>query len=63
MKPDTHIAHLLERYMLAETTKAEERDLADYFKTHRPQTTPVAMVGNDWHSGLCGARLVALAGD
>ena len=34
MKPDSHIAHLLERYMLAETTKAEERELADYFKTH-----------------------------
>lgn len=34
MKPDPHIAHLLERYMLAETTKAEERELADYFKTH-----------------------------
>ena len=34
MKPDPHIAHLLERYMLAETTKAEERELADYFKGH-----------------------------
>lgn len=34
MKPDPHIAHLLERYMQAETTKAEERELADYFKSH-----------------------------
>lgn len=34
MKPDSHITHLLERYMLAETTKAEERELADYFKAH-----------------------------
>lgn len=34
MKPDPHITHLLERYMLAETTKTEERELADYFKGH-----------------------------
>ncbi len=34
MKPDPHITHLLERYMQAETTKAEERELADYFKSH-----------------------------
>ncbi|MGN1354612.1 MAG: hypothetical protein ACI4V2_06845 [Alloprevotella sp.] len=34
MKPDPHITHLLERYMQAETTKTEERELADYFKAH-----------------------------
>lgn len=34
MKPNPHITHLLERYMQAETTKTEERELADYFKAH-----------------------------
>lgn len=34
MKPDSHITHLLDRYMQAETTKKEEQELADYFKAH-----------------------------